>query len=165
MTIGLERILRHMAWANQETIKHLQALPKESLKAFATNPEWYVAEILHHIVEAADNYAFRITGERPEVPGESIQEIENIADLEFLAKQALAIDAALLESAKLDDTQLEFTNYSGNLVTRWRSTILSQAIHHATEHRAQIASALEAKGFTPVNLDDLDLWSYEIDKG
>jgi hypothetical protein len=24
---------------------------------------------------------------------------------------------------------------------------------------------LEAKGFTPVNLDDLDLWSYEIDKG
>jgi uncharacterized damage-inducible protein DinB len=116
-------------------------------------------------VEAADNYAFRITGERPEVPGESIQEIENIADLEFLAKQALAIDAALLESAKLDDTQLEFTNYSGNRVTRWRSTILSQAIHHATEHRAQIASALEAKGFTPVNLDDLDLWSYEIDKG
>jgi uncharacterized damage-inducible protein DinB len=47
-------------------------------------------------------------------------------------------------------------------VKRWRSSILSQAIHHATEHRAQIASALEAKGFTPVNLDDLDLWSYEI---
>ena len=51
------------------------------------------------------------------------------------------------------------------VVKRWRSTILSQAIHHATEHRAQIASALEAKGFTPVNLDDLDLWSYEIETG
>ena len=165
MAIGLERILRHMSWANQETIKHLQALPEESLKAYATNPEWFVAEILHHIVEAADNYAFRITGDRPEVPGEGIQEIEKIADLEFLAKQALAIDAALLECAKLDDTQLEYTNYSGNLVKRWRSTILSQAIHHATEHRAQIASALEAKGFTPINLDDLDLWSYEIEKG
>ncbi len=59
--------------------------------------------------------------------------------------------------------QLEFTNYSGKLVKRWRSTILSQAIHHATEHRAQIASALEAKGFTPVDLDELDLWAFEIE--
>jgi uncharacterized damage-inducible protein DinB len=54
-------------------------------------------------------------------------------------------------------------NAEEKLVKRWRSTILSQAIHHATEHRAQLASALEAKGFEPVNLDDLDLWSYEIE--
>jgi uncharacterized damage-inducible protein DinB len=86
-----------------------------------------------------------------------------IADLALISKQAAAIDAALLESVSLDDVQLEFTNYSGKLVKRWRSTILSQAIHHATEHRAQIASALEAKGFTPVDLDELDLWAFEIE--
>ena len=165
MTISLERLLKHMAWANQETIKHLQALPEESLKAYATNSEWFVAEILHHIVEAADNYAFRISGKRPDVPGESIQLPAGVADLELLSKQALEIDAALLGCMKLEDIQLEYTNYSGNLVKRWRSTILSQAIHHATEHRAQIASALEAKGFAPVDLDELDLWSYEIAKG
>jgi len=67
----------------------------------------------------------------------------------------------LLECVKLDDVQIEFVNYENKLVKRWRSTILSQAIHHATEHRAQIASALEAKGFAPVNLDDLDLWEFE----
>jgi len=165
MTIQLDRLLKHMAWANQKTIKHLQGLPEESLNAFATKSDWFVAEILHHIVEAGDNYAFRITGVRPDVSGESIQEIEKISDLEFLAKQSMEVDKALLECSKLDDIQLEFTNYSGNLVKRWRSTILSQAIHHATEHRAQIASALEAKGFEPVNLDELDLWSYEIEKG
>ncbi|MFM8446542.1 MAG: hypothetical protein ACKN9Z_04205, partial [Actinomycetota bacterium] len=70
---------------------------------------------------------------------------------------------ALQECAKLDDIQMEFENYAGKLVKRWRSTILSQAIHHATEHRAQIASALEAKGFTPVDLDELDLWAFEIE--
>jgi uncharacterized damage-inducible protein DinB len=70
-----------------------------------------------------------------------------------------------LDSVELDDEQLEFTNYSGNLVRRWRSTILSQAIHHATEHRAQIAAAIEARGFSPLNLDDLDLWSYETEQG
>ena len=165
MSIGLERLLRHMALANQLTIEHLATLPQEALKSYATNPEWFVAEITHHIVDSADAYAYRITGKHPELPGKSIQEIEKIADLEALARQAAIIDAALLDSAKLDDELLEFKNYSGNLVKRWRSTILSQSIHHATEHRAQIASALEAKGFKPVNLDDLDLWSYEISNG
>ena len=165
MTIGLIRLLKHMAWANQETIRHIQGLPEDSLKAFATNSHWFVAEILHHIVDAADSYAYRISGDRPDVPGESIQEIERISDLEMLARQAAAIDAALLECAKLDDIQLEYENYEGKMVKRWRSTILSQSIHHATEHRAQIASALEARGFAPVNLDDLDLWSYEINIG
>jgi len=154
-----------MKWANRLTIEHLQTLPDEALKAFATNSEWFVGEIMHHIVEAADNYAYRITNARCEVPGEKIQELESIKDLEFLKVQSDAIDTALQECAKLDDIQLEFVNYSGNLVKRWRSTILSQAIHHATEHRAQIASALEAKGFKPVDLDELDLWSFEINNG
>lgn len=165
MTIGLERLLAHMKWANRLTIEHLQTLPDEALKAFATNSEWFVAEIMHHIVESADSYAYRITNERCDVPGEKIQEIESVVDLEFLKVQADAIDSALQECAKLDDIQMEFENYSGKLVKRWRSTILSQAIHHATEHRAQIASALEAKGFNPVDLDELDLWRFEINIG
>ncbi|MFM1797124.1 MAG: hypothetical protein RL733_905 [Actinomycetota bacterium] len=167
MTIGLERLLKHMAWANQETIKHVQTLPEDALKSFATNPEWFVAEILHHIVDSADHYAYRISG-KPALtqPGDPcIADIEKISDLSRLLEQAATVDAALLECVKLDDIQLEFENYEGKMVKRWRSTILSQAIHHATEHRAQLASALEAKGFKLVNLDDLDLWSYEIANG
>ena len=167
MTIELNRLLAHMAWANQKTIEHLQTLPEDSLKAFATNPEWFVAEIAHHIVDSADHYAFRISG-KPALtqPGdECIDDINMIADLARLKEQAAKVDGMLLDCVKLEDVQIEFLNYSDKLVKRWRSTILSQAIHHATEHRAQIASALEAKGFTPVNLDDLDLWSYEIETG
>ena len=154
-----------MAWANQETIKHLNTLPEAALSAYAMNPEWKVSEIIHHIVESADFYAFRILGSPPHVSGDSIQRVEKISDLDSLAKQAEELDSALFDCAKLDDIQMEFTNSSGNLVKRWRSTILSQAIHHATEHRAQIAAALEAKGWTPVDLDELDLWSFEIEKG
>lgn len=167
MTIELNRLLAHMAWANQKTIGHLQTLPEDSLKAFATNPEWFVAEIAHHIVDSADHYAFRISG-KPALtqPGdECIDDVNVIADLARLKEQAGKVDAMLLDCVKLDEVQIEFLNYEDKLVKRWRSTILSQAIHHATEHRAQIASALEAKGFTPVNLDDLDLWSYEIETG
>ena len=163
MTIALDRLLGHMSWANQKTIEHLQTLPEESLKAFATNPEWTVAEIIHHIVDAADHYAYRISGQPAlTLPGSpSIDKVDLIADLTRVKEQAATVDALLLDCVKLEDIQIEFVNFEDKLVKRWRSTIVSQAIHHATEHRAQIASALEAKGFTPMSLDDLDLWSYE----
>ena len=165
MTISLDRLLLHMAWANQKTLSHLQTLPEDALKAFATNSEWFVAEIAHHIVDSADHYVYRISG-TPALtqPGDPcIDDVNQISDLTRLKQQVAQVDALLLDCVKLDDVQIEFENYEGKLVKRWRSTILSQAIHHATEHRAQIAAALEAKGFTPVDLDELDLWSYEIE--
>ena len=163
--ISLVRLLKHMAWANQKTIAHLQTLPEEALGAFATNPKWFVGEIVHHIVDSADHYAFRISGKPvlSQPDGPCIDEVKGLNDLFRIMEQAAKVDAALLECEKLEDIQLEFVNYEKKLVKRWRSTILSQAIHHATEHRAQIASALEAKGFVPVDLDELDLWAYEIE--
>jgi len=165
MTISMNRMLGHMAWANAKTITHLQNLPEEALSAYATNPEWHVAEIIHHIVDSGDTYAFRISGVPALTkPGDPpIEDVLAIADLARIKEQVAIVDKALLECVKLDDIKIEFKNYSDNLVKKWRSTILSQSIHHATEHRAQIASALEAKGFTPVDLDALDLWSYEIE--
>jgi len=162
MTISVARLLRHMAWANQETIKHLQTLPEESLKAYATNPEWFVAEIAHHIVDSADHYAYRITGKVALTqPGDPcIADIEKISDLSRLSEQATIVDALLVSAADLDDAWLDLENDNGKF-QRLRSTVLSQAIHHATEHRAHIASALEAKGFESINLDDISLWDYE----
>jgi type I restriction enzyme S subunit len=135
-----------MAWANQKTIEHLQTLPEESLKAFATNPEWHAAEIIYHIVDSADHYAFRISG-LPALtqPGDPcIDDVTEISDLARLKEQAAIVDKALLDCVRLEDIQIEYKNYEDKLVKRWRSTILSQAIHHATEHRAQLASALES---------------------
>jgi uncharacterized damage-inducible protein DinB len=163
MTITVARLLRHMAWANQATIAHLQTLPVESLKAYATNPEWFVAEIAHHIVDSADHYAYEITG-KPALtqPGDPcIADVEKISDLARLAEQAAIADAHLISAADLDDVWLDLGN-DGRKFQRLRSTVLSQAIHHATEHRTHIASALEAKGFEPIFLDDISLWDYEV---
>jgi len=67
----------------------------------------------------------------------------------------------LVAAAELDDVWLDLES-DGRKFQRLRSTVLSQAIHHATEHRTHIASALEAKGFEPIYLDDISLWDYEI---
>ena len=165
MTISLERLLKHMAWANQKTIEHLMTLPPEAIQAFATNPEWKVAEIIRHIVASGNFYVYRITGSAPTDRNENEILPVTAKDLESLAKRALLVDQALLDCEKLEDIQVEFLNHEKKVVRRLRSTILSQSVHHATEHRAQIASALEAKGFTSVDLDELDLWSFESDQG
>jgi uncharacterized damage-inducible protein DinB len=162
MTIQMNRLLAHMSWANQLTIEHLEKMSDEALEAYSINPEWTVGEILNHIVSAADFYVFRLTGIWTFDPKEFDNRPKRIADLPRLREQALKIDKALLDCVGLEDVQVEFKNRAGDLVKRWRSTILSQAIHHATEHRAQLSSALEVRGLKAVDLDELDLWSFEI---
>jgi hypothetical protein len=69
-------------------------------------------------------------------------------------------DKNLISAASKDDREIEFSE-EGRVFKRWASTILTQSVHHATEHRAQLISALEFKGFNPINLDDIDLWAFD----
>ena len=69
-------------------------------------------------------------------------------------------DAAILAQAGLPDDLLTIREENESW-QNLRSTLLAQAVHHATEHRAQLIGALESKGFTPINLDDLDFWAFE----
>ena len=74
-------------------------------------------------------------------------------------------DKNLLLAAAQDDREIEFKR-EDKVIHRWASTILTQAVHHATEHRAQLIDTLEYKGFKPINLDDIDLWAFdEFEKG
>ena len=69
-------------------------------------------------------------------------------------------DAAILTQAELPDDLLTIREENESW-QNLRSTLLAQAVHHATEHRAQLIDALESKGFTPINLDDIDFWAFE----
>lgn len=154
MTIGLERALRHMAWANQKVYEAVETLPEESLKSFVVNQEWTGYEILFHICDSAGFYVYRLgIGDRPE----EIQEPAKVSTLRELLK---IHDANLISAASQDDREIEFTR-EGKVIRRWASTILTQSVHHATEHRAQLIDTLEFKGFKPINLDDIDLWAFD----
>lgn len=149
-----------MSWANQEVYKLIIALPDEALKAYATDPEWTVGEILRHIASSSGGYGARLKGIKAEV----IVQPKTMQELQVIAKQLLSNDAELLELANVNDEKIVIIREGET--THWmRSTIITQAIHHATEHRAQAISALEAKNFKAVNLDDYDVWAYEFNNG
>lgn len=151
----LDRLLRHMAWANAGLFARLRTLDDRALTLAVPGNEWSVAMTLAHLVAAAVGYAERL-GAGPLLDD---RYPESIADLEPLATRCAEADARLREAAARPEAVAEYVR-EGEVRRRARSTILAQAIHHATEHRAQIAEALSANGIRAVDLDELDLWAY-----
>ena len=146
-----------MSWANQEIFKLIAELPDEALAAYATDPEFPVREILRHIAAASGGYAYRLDG----IENEPMDQPKNMAELREITKTLEVTDARLIKLVELGDKSIEVIR-DGKTINWMRSTIIIQAVHHATEHRAQAISALEARGFKAVNLDDFDLWAFEI---
>ncbi|MEN9324431.1 MAG: hypothetical protein RL414_185 [Actinomycetota bacterium] len=164
-----EKLVKHMAWANQEIISQVMNMPNEALDAYVVNPEWTVREIARHIASSATWYGWRLLdksawSESDHVSWKSKLDATEIPpatskDIAALLNKLSDADEVLLEAARKPEGEV-LREVDGKMIIRARSTIISQAIHHATEHRAQLVSALEARGFTSINLDDCDLWAY-----
>jgi uncharacterized damage-inducible protein DinB len=151
----LDRQLRHMAWANQQLIARLAEQPVEVLALTAPHNEWSAGRILAHVANAANGYVARLEGlsRQPQLETPS-----SAADLAALAAQLAASDARLREHAQEPEG---VAGYAGTEESRYpRSTVLAQVIHHATEHRAQIAGALATNGNNAIDLDAIDLWEF-----
>ncbi|MGI9198742.1 MAG: DinB family protein [Candidatus Nanopelagicaceae bacterium] len=153
----LERLFRHMAWANNQVFSQLSTLPESALKFSAWNPEWTVGKIANHIVIAEGRFLSRLQKLEPFSENEFDLTSEGMKEL--TAKSAENC-AKLQEFIGLDDEMLTFLRY-GEKVNFLTSTVLSQIVHHATEHRAQIADILAVNNMDVVNLDKLDHWSFE----
>ena len=151
----LDRLLRHMAWANAQVVARLLEQPVDALGLTAPQNEWSAGRILAHLANAAQGYATRMEGvERP-------AEVETPAssdDLAALGARLAELDARLRKQATEPDVLLRHPIRTDEQDRR--STILAQSIHHATEHRAQIAGALATNGNNAIDLDAIDLWEF-----
>ena len=153
----LDQLLRHMAWANAALFKQLGELPNPALSHAAPGSDWSVGAIAHHLVTAAENYAQRLHGE-PRAPKREVP--TDAAGISELHTALATADAKLREAARLDGEEiLRWTSFNGEAMAFPRWVLVNQSVHHATEHRAQIAGALAATGITSVDLDAIDVWS------
>lgn len=150
----LDRLFRHMAWANTYLLERLETLPAEAFALKTSNSEWSVGDIAMHFVRSAGFYVSRL--------GEEIIPFDYVVpttseDISRLGKLCAGFDLQLRELAVAPDGITTYIR-DGKTIHRARSTILGQSIHHATEHRAQIAGALVANGINVIDLDEIDVW-------
>ena len=150
----LDRLLRHMEWANATLFARLVELPEAALALAAPRNEWSVAMIVAHIVDAAAEYAGHLDGGAfppASTPPATVAEVAALADACASYDSRLRVVGAVSEGT---------VQIGSGARRRARSTIVGQAIHHATEHRAQIAGALATNGIDAIDLDALDVWAY-----
>lgn len=149
--------LRHTRWANQGVFRAIAELPDEALSSYIENPEWTAGQILMHITRASARYRSFLLPEKPapvyEVP-------TTMSGVLALADELQEIDTDIIGALGLEDALVERTLVDGTVRMVQRVTIVAQAVHHATEHRAQLVDALNARGFFPVSLDDLAPWGF-----
>ena len=153
----LDQLLAHMAWANADLFERLAKLPDAALEYTAPGSEWSVGAIAHHLVTAAENYAQRLHGE----PRASEREIPtSSAGVSELRAALATADAKLRSAAQLPGEEtLNWISFNGEPMSFPRWVLINQAVHHATEHRAQIAGSLAAHGITAIDLDAIDVWT------
>jgi uncharacterized damage-inducible protein DinB len=158
MDLITDPLFRHLAWANNYVFDRISEQPDEHLKLCAPNDTWSVAEILEHLT--ASRYADLLdgTGDIPtQVPS-------NKAEVLALKELSHSFDLRLRESAKDPNGFVEFQR--GDItIRRNRETILTQCIHHATEHRAQIAGIFASQGLKVIDLDAIDMWEFANHEG
>ena len=154
----LDRLLQHMAWANADLFDRLAKLPDAALKHTSPGSEWSVGAIAHHLVTAAENYAQRLYGEARAPEREIPTSSAGVSELRVALATA---DAKLRSAAQLPGEEtLNWISFNGEPMSFPRWVLINQAVHHATEHRAQIAGSLAAHGITAIDLDAIDVWTF-----
>ena len=155
--VTLSRLFRHMAWANNQLFTQLSTLPESALSYSAWNPEWTVGKIANHIVIAQGRLIARL--EKRTAP-EEIEFPLTSKGMKDLAQQASQSDQKIQTMLEMPEEMLTFVRY-GETVSYLSTSVIAQFVHHATEHRAQIADIMAVNKMDVINLDAIDLWSFE----
>ena len=156
--ISLDLLLKHMQWANKEIYSEVSELDSKVLDYFVVDPEWKVKTIMLHIAKASNNYAQYLQG-ATEPTSLDLEEPLNSDDIKFLIEKLYEIDQVLIDNQNIGDVDLTFITRRGEQ-THKSSTVFSQMVFHAAEHRAQIVAALDKHNVRSINLDNYDVWSY-----
>lgn len=152
--IPMRAALEQVAWADDRFFGFLEGLPEEAWHAKATEDEWDVARLTFHLVASADWFAFELG--QPIRFTEEPRSLDEVRTLRLVWRE---LDAFFVGQSGLEDGLLTYEE-DGRAFEVLRSTVLTEVILHAVEHRAQIAAALKAGGFPSPELQDFSVWPY-----
>lgn len=153
--LPLVALFRHNLWANLRLLEACASLDEEQLAATFTGTYGSIYDTLTHILRAEQGYLRRLSGKQRAEPLRR----EDYPDVEALRAHARFSGEGLIEVAASvqasDVLQIEWDD--GRMVPVPASLLLTQAINHATEHRAQVMTILTQRGIDP---PDLSGWQY-----
>ena len=153
-TDTLTTLFGHNLWANLLLLERCAGLTDEQLSATLVGTYGSIRDTLQHIVTAERSYVSRISTGQPyrrpqDAPPLTIAE---------MTESARTTGSGLVEwAAKVQADDTVQVDWDGSPRDVPKTILLTQAINHATEHRAQIMVILTQLRIQPPELDG---WSY-----
>ena len=152
MSQNLVTLFRYNRWATRQLINFCAQLTDAQLDATVNGVYGSIRATLDHLVGAEERYTVLLTG------GSWQPTSVVAAGLTGLAERAAACSTALVDIAAADQTERTLRGErNGESYDLPALVPLSQAIHHADDHRSQIATLLTHQGIEP---PDLDVWTF-----
>jgi len=150
----LETLFRHNAWANALLFERCAALTDAQLDASIIGAYGSIRDTLIHIANSERSYLHRITTGQPYLRPEGAPAPTIVALQESIHASGNALVVAAPKVQPSDAVQVDWEGTPRSVPS---AILLTQAINHATEHRAQIMATLTQLGIQP---PDLDGWTY-----
>jgi uncharacterized damage-inducible protein DinB len=149
----------HHVWATIRVLDACLELDEEQLQTTVPGTYGSILETARHTVGADASYLFVLTdGRREEIDDESM----DLAELRAAMVENGPIWAALLAGAPDPDADVVRHREDGSRSHAPMGIRLAQAIHHGTDHRSQICTALTTLGIEP---PEIDVWAHGWEDG
>ncbi len=147
-------LFRHNLWANLLLLDACAALDQAQLAATTTGAYGAIDDTLKHIVGAEQGYLIQLTGRQPATRLRR-EDQPDIATLRACSQASG--DGLIAVAASGDAADIVHVEWGDQRWPMPSGLILTQAINHATEHRAQIMTILTQLGIEP---PDLSGWAF-----
>jgi uncharacterized damage-inducible protein DinB len=150
----LQDAFGHHVWATLTLLDVCRGLPPERLDTSVPGTYGSILDTMRHLVGADASYLFVLTG------GTVPRIDEDAMDLDELRTAMASFGEAWQEVVRGDvdgGRELTRTREDGSTTRAPVSIRLSQALHHGTDHRSQICTALTTIGVEP---PPIDVWDY-----
>lgn len=150
----------HHVWATLRVIDACMALTPEQLETTVPGTFGSILATLRHIVGADSWYLYRTSGGRVD-PIED-EDSMDVASLRSAMEGYADAWASVLADDPHPDTVISVVRDDGSETHAPMGIRLAQALHHGTDHRSQIATALTTLGIDP---PEIDLWAFGQETG
>jgi uncharacterized damage-inducible protein DinB len=146
----------HHVWATLRLIDACLALSPEQLRTAAPGIYGSILETMRHLVESDSGYLFAMTGgRRPLLHSKDM----DLGQLRTAMESQGAAWSSMLEQELDPDAVVVRHRDDGSKGYAPIGIRLAQALHHGTDHRSQICTALTALGVEP---PEIDVWDYGL---
>jgi uncharacterized damage-inducible protein DinB len=155
----LEDAFAHHVWATLRVIDACLPLDTDKLETAVSGTYGSILETVRHTVGADSSYLFVTSGERTPLIDEDHMALPELR----VAMEGNGAAWTQLLAQDLDpDTVLERHRDDGSETHAPISIRLAQALHHGTDHRSQICTALTTLGMEP---PAIDVWDFGLQDG